>query len=130
MFVKEITYKDFNGQELTERFYFHYSTPEATRMMAKYGGNIEEYAKKLVENNNANDMIAFIEDIILSAYGKKSSDGKSFIKRPEFREAFEYSNAYAELFEELLTNEESLQDFASQFSNQEVKTISEPKKKK
>lgn len=130
MFVKEITYKDFNGQELTEKFYFHYSTPEATRMMTKYGGNIETYAKRLVENEDAEAMIAFIEDIILSAYGRKSPDGKSFIKRQEFREAFEYSNAYAELFEEFLTNEEKLQEFASQFSSTEVKTISEPKKKK
>lgn len=103
MLKKTITYVDFNGKETTEDFYFNLSKPEITKLAFKYG-NLKEYIQKVVANDNVNAMIAFFEDLILSSYGIKSEDGKRFVKGEQVKLDFEYSQAYAELFEILLTS--------------------------
>lgn len=119
MFKKTIKYVDFNGTERTEDFFFHMSTPEATRLQAKFGAvEFDEYANNLAANKDLKGMINFIEDLILSSYGKKSEDGLTFLKNPKIREEFEYSQAYAELFEELLTNSETMEQFAQGIASQ------------
>lgn len=114
MLKKTIEYTDFNGTEIKEDFFFHMSVPEATRFVAKYGGeNIEETINKLVKDSNLEKILQFLEEIILSSYGEKTLDGKAFYKDKERTKLFEYSNAYALLFEELLTNDEKMTEFAT-----------------
>ena len=115
MLKKEITYTDYNGDKVTESLYFNLSSVEQTRLFARYtkGGykDLEEYAKHLMSIKDNEAMVTMVEDVILSSYGEKSPDGRSFIKTKAVREAFEYSIAYATLFEELLTNEASMRAF-------------------
>lgn len=115
MLKKEITYIDYNGDEVKESLYFNLSSVEQTRLFARYtkGGykDLEEYAKHLMETKDNEGMVTMIEDVILSSYGEKSPDGRAFIKTKAVRESFEYSVAYATLFEELLTNEASMRAF-------------------
>lgn len=114
MFKKQITYVDFNGTERKEDFYFHLSVPEVTRLEAKLGNmTIETYAMNLKANQDEEAMIRFIEDLVLLSFGRKSDDGKTFLKTPEIRTAFEYSQAYAELFEELFTVDGAAEKFAN-----------------
>lgn len=114
MFKHKINYVDFNGNDREEVFEFHLSIPEVVRFEAKIGEDIGTYAKKLVESKDLNGLVSFLEDIILTSYGKKTQDGRSFIKTKDIREEFEYSPAYAELFEELLQNP----DLATKFGEQ------------
>ena len=111
MFKQEITYTDFNGVELKEDFYFHLNLPEVTRIEAEVGKPLSVYAKELSEGEDLVKLLNFLERIVLNSYGKKTADGKSFYKSPELRKEFEHSNAYAELFEQLLTNPELAQKF-------------------
>lgn len=113
MFKKEVTYVDFNGTERTETLYFHMSVPEASRLEAKLGGKtIEEYAKSLEADQDIEKSLAFVELMILSSYGKKSENGKAFLKTKDIVEEFEYSQAYAELFEEIILSPATAQQFA------------------
>lgn len=113
MFKKRIKYVDFNGTEREEDFYFHMSSVEMTRFEANLRGmSVENYAKELDANKDAAKAIKFIEDIILNSYGRKSPDGRTFLKSPEIRQEFEYSQAYAELFEEMILDPESARKFA------------------
>lgn len=111
MFKQTITYQDFNGVERSEAFYFHLSLPEVTRLEAKLGRSLQEHTQELVERKDPKELVAFLEDIVLSSYGKKTADGRSFQKSPELRAEFEYSQAYAELFEKLLTDPELARKF-------------------
>lgn len=111
MFKHNIEYVDFNGNERKEEFYFHLSLPEVTRLEAEIGTPIDQYAKTLTDNSDLKRLLDFLEKVILSAYGKKTSDGKSFHKSKELREEFENSQAYAELFEQLLTNPDLARKF-------------------
>ncbi len=114
MIIKQnITYTDFNGNERKEDFYFHLSTPEVIRLEAEIGEPIDDHTKKLAESLDLKALLAFLEKMILSSYGKKTSDGKSFTKTPELRAEFEYSQAYAEFFEMLIKDPQLAQKFGS-----------------
>ena len=111
MLKKTIKYVDFNEEEVTEDFYFNLTTPEITKMIAKIGDDIDKYAEKLAASGDYEKIIDFVEMLILTSYGVKSEDGKRFVKSKEARENFEYSAAYAELFEQLMTDPEQSKAF-------------------
>jgi hypothetical protein len=111
MFKQTIEYNDFNGNARTEDFYFHLFTHEVTRIEAEIGKKLEDHTKDLVASGDLKELLDFLERIILNSYGKKTTDGRSFHKSPELRREFEYSNAYAELFEKFLTDPELARKF-------------------
>ena len=104
MIKKTITYEDFNGNQQTETFCFNLTKTEL--MELELGDNLSESIKKMVETNDKYAILKLIRKIILLAYGKKSDDGKRFIKNEELIEEFEQSAAYEALFD-LLTNDET-----------------------
>lgn len=113
MFKHNISYVDFNGAERKEDFYFHLSLPEVTRIEAKIGNSIEKYTKELSAQMDMEKLLEFLEMMILSSYGRKTLDGRSFHKSKELRSEFENSQAYAEFFEELLLQPELAQRFGA-----------------
>lgn len=113
MLKKTITYDNFNGEKVTEDFYFNLNTLEYVRMTAKYGKDLQEYIRELANNEDLAGMMACMEDLILTSYGKKSADGSRFVKSVSVREDFEYSAAYAELFVTILTNPQESQAFGA-----------------
>lgn len=111
MFKHPVTYVDFNGNERKEDLYFHLSLPEVVRIEAEIGKPLKEHIDDLVTNNRLNDLLSFLEKVILSAYGVKTANGKAFNKSKEIREEFEYSPAYAEVFEQLVTTPDLARKF-------------------
>lgn len=111
MFKQHIAYIDFNGVERKEDFYFHLSLPEVTRLEAEIGRPMNDHVNDLVANQDMKMLIDFLEKMILNSYGRKTADGKSFQKSKELKLEFEYSQAYAEFFEMLLTNPELAKKF-------------------
>jgi hypothetical protein len=111
MFKHSVQYTDFNGNERSEELHFHLSLPEVTRLEAEIGKPLAEHTKELADNMDVKKLLDFLERILLESYGRKTSDGKSFHKSKELREEFEYSQAYAEIFEQMLTNPELARKF-------------------
>lgn len=111
MYVKQIEYVDFNGTERKEDFYFHLSLPELTRIESGITGTFKEHIEELTASNKKKELLEFLELVMLTSYGVKSEDGRSFNKSPELTKAFENSQAYAEFFEMLLTEEGMAQEF-------------------
>ena len=104
MFKKEIEYQDFNGQQRKETFYFNLSKAELMEMELSTQAGMEEMIKMLIATKDNAKIVQTFKDLILRSYGIKSEDGTRFIKTPELREAFEQSNAYSELFMEVLSS--------------------------
>jgi hypothetical protein len=128
MFKQNIKYVDFNGNERQEDFYFHLSSPEVIRLEAEVGEPIDVHTKNLSASMDLASLLAFLEKMILSSYGKKTTDGKSFTKSKELREEFEYSQAYAEFFEMLIQKPDLAQKFgAAVADNGKKKNQVEPK---
>ena len=111
MLKKEITFEDFEGNKVTQNFYFNITRAEAIEMDASAAGGLQNYAKAISEKKNPARVIGLIKDLILKSYGEKSDDGMRFMKSPEISAAFAATDAYSVLFTELLTNTQSLIDF-------------------
>lgn len=113
MVKKTIAYTDFNGVQRKDDFFFHMSLPEVTRLQASVSPEtFDEHILRIAKEGKEGAILQLLEKIILGAYGVKSPDGKSFIKTQEETRNFEYSQAYAELFEQLLLQPEEMRVFA------------------
>lgn len=112
MYKKRINYTGFDGNEETLDAYFNINQMEATRLNAKYDGDITKFIEQVVESKDLTRMLDFIEDMILSAYGERSEDGLRFVKNAEVRENFSQTLAYEALFGELLMNPDAVAEFA------------------
>lgn len=111
MFKHKVEYVDFNGNDRKEDLYFHLSLPEVTRIEAKIGKPLQDHIEELRANQKLDELLEFIEKMMLDSYGQKSADGKSFNKSKAVRDEFEYSQAYAEVFEQMLTNHDLARKF-------------------
>jgi len=110
---KTITYEDFNGDEVSEDFFFHLSKAELVEMELSHQGGLAESLQKIIAAEDGKGIIAEFKNIILSAYGKRSEDGKRFVKNSTVREEFESSEAYSTLFMELVTDTDKAVEFVN-----------------
>jgi hypothetical protein len=108
---KTITYTDFNDEEVSEDFFFHLSKAELVELEMSHQGGLSEALKRIVEAEDGKGIVQEFKNIILSAYGQRSSDGKRFIKNQQLREEFESTEAYSTLFIELVTNTDAAIEF-------------------
>lgn len=106
MFKKVIKFEDFNGNPREETFYFNLSKAELMEMELSTQAGVEEMIRMLIATKDNAKIMQIFKDLILKSYGIKSEDGTRFIKSQELREAFEQSNAYSELFMEMITEPE------------------------
>lgn len=113
MLKREITYEDFNGNEVTETFYFNLTKSELIEMESKYKGGMEGLLNRIVETQDKQILVELFKSIILESYGQKSDDGKRFIKTEEMRKEFTQTPAYDVLFFELATDEKKGADFVN-----------------
>ena len=111
MLKKTITYEDFNGETVSEDFFFHLSKAELVELEMSQKGGLSEALQRIIATEDTKEIIAEFKNIILSAYGKRSDDGKRFIKNQQLREEFESTEAYSTLFMELLTNTDAAIEF-------------------
>lgn len=121
MFKHTVNYVDFNGNERKEDLYFHLSSVEIIRIEAEVGKPLEDYIKELTDNQDLSTLLAFLEKMLLNSYGKKTSDGRSFHKSKEIRDEFEYSQAYAEVFEQVVTNPDLAKKFGENLGKKSEK---------
>ena len=113
MLKKAITYVDYNGVERTENFYFNLTKAEVMEMEMGTEGGFTEMIEKIVAAKDAPSIIKVFKDLILKAYGEKSSDGKRFMKSEDISTAFSQTEAYSQLFMELSTNDKAASDFVN-----------------
>jgi hypothetical protein len=108
---KTITYEDFNGDEVSEDFFFHLSKAELVEMELSHEDGLSEALQRIIAAKDGKGIVTEFKNIILSAYGKRSSDGKRFVKNADVREEFESSEAYSTLFMELVTDTDAAIEF-------------------
>lgn len=105
------TYKDFDGNERTEDFCFNLTEKETIDLRLTSEGGLEKKVQKIIQAQNHKEIIDTITQIIDTAYGVKSLDGKYFDKSPEHLAKFKQTQAYSDIFMELSTNDEEAAKF-------------------
>lgn len=101
MLKQKVKYEDFDGNIQDETLYFNLSRMELVALQGRYGKeDMAKYIEKLIEDKNLEKMYELLNDIVLTAYGVRSEDGKRFIKNEQIREEFVQSLAYEALIED------------------------------
>lgn len=113
MIKKTITYTDFNNETRTEDFYFNLSIAELTDWEFGVEGGMSNLIDKIVNEKDATKLYGLFKDIVKRSYGKKSPDGRRFIKNNEDYEAFASSPAYDELIMSLLSDADAAAKFVN-----------------
>lgn len=106
-----IKYTNYNDEEVEENFYFNLNKAELTKMQLDANGAYSAFIERI---SNQRDLKALGEEfrkLILNSYGVKSDDGRLFRKSQELRDEFESTEAYAELYVELLSDAEKATKF-------------------
>lgn len=113
MLKKTMTYTDYDGNQRTEDFYFNLSKAEVAEMQMSAAGGLDKMINRIISEQDGKRIIELFKDLVLRSYGKKSDDGKRFIKSKELAEEFSQTEAYSDLFMELATDSEAAAAFVN-----------------
>lgn len=113
MYKKTITYTDFDGNERTETHYFNLTKAELLNMELAQNGGMSKLIEEITQEEDVPRLVELFNEIVDKAYGKKSADGKRFVKSPEILDEFKQTQAYSDFYTELVTNT----DLAIEFIN-------------
>jgi hypothetical protein len=110
---KTITYQDFNGEMVSEDFFFHLSKAELVELEMSHSDGLSASLQRIIDAEDNKSIVAEFKNIILTAYGKRSSDGRRFTKNQELRDEFISTEAYSALFMELITDTDAAIEFVN-----------------
>jgi hypothetical protein len=104
MLRKAITFNDLDGNPITEDFYFNFTKAELAELKLSTEGGLETYLAEIAAKTDQSQVIPAFKMILRKAVGQRHSDGRRFIKSEDIADYFMQTEAYSELFMELLTN--------------------------
>lgn len=124
MLKKVIEYTDFDGNKRTEEAFFNmtkselmefsFDMPEEMTNAANADQvDMEKTAVKLAEKMGRSGIFNFVKDLVLRSYGKKSEDGRRFIKNAQQTEEFTQTLAFDEFLMELFKTDQNAADFVT-----------------
>ncbi len=113
MIKQTITYTDFNDVERTEDFFFNLTEAELVDYSVSVEGGMEKKLEDIVKSNDIKEILKIFKEIILLSVGKKSEDGRLFIKNDKIREEFKQCPAYSELYMSFINDDNKAADFVN-----------------
>lgn len=113
MLVKTITYTDYNGTERTEKHYFNLNESEIFEMEMGTANGLVEQLQDIIAAKDGKKIMEMFKNIILTAYGEKTPDGRRLMKSEEISKAFSETEAYNKLFIELVTDANAASAFVN-----------------
>lgn len=111
MLKKTIKFKDLDGKELEEDFYFNLTKAEIAELELSTQGGLGEHLEKIIESEDGGEIIRIFKQILTMAYGVRSEDGRRFIKSEELSLEFSQTDAFSELFMMLVTDAPQAAEF-------------------
>lgn len=112
MYAKLIKFEDFNGTKREEEHCFNLNKAEVIKWLTTSGDyTLDKVLERLSKERNGKKIMEIFEEMIKMSYGKPSLDGRKFEKTDEIWNDFYQSDAYSELFTELVTDATKAADF-------------------
>lgn len=113
MYKKELSYKDYNGQQRTEEFWFHLNEAELIDIEVRIDRRgLLSYLDTVQKSNDKVKALDFIKMLIQTSFGMKTEDGR-FIKSDRIWEEFYSTAAYPALFMTLMKSEIEMEAFVN-----------------
>lgn len=113
MYTDKRTYIDFDGHERTEEFRFNLTKQELTQMHLTTVGGLDEYIKRIAETQDVPKTIELFKQLMDMSYGIKTPDGRGFMKTKEALAEYQATNAYSDLYMELVSDVEKATKFVN-----------------
>jgi hypothetical protein len=110
MIRKEITFENYDGEEVTEEHYFHLSKSELIDMELAEEGGLSGKLTTITQTGDGKQILEAFRNIIGKAYGIRES-GSKFRKSEEISQDFLDSLAFDALFSEFLVDPNSAAAF-------------------
>lgn len=104
MIGKTFKYTDFDGIEREETHYFHIFEHELMDLELTTPGGFRKKLDRISKAVNIPELNETFKDLVKMSYGRKSADGRSFSKKPEYFEEFMSTEAYSQLMMSVLTD--------------------------
>ncbi len=111
MYTKTIKYRDLKDNELTGTFHFNLSKAEIVELDAECNGGLNSMIESFQKDPDPKAVYGFLKKLILKSYGEIADDEIHFVKNDKIRENFEFSDAYSELFMEIVSNADKAAEF-------------------
>lgn len=122
MLAKTIKFTDYDGNAREETHYFHMNESELTKWLVTTGeATIDKVLLRLTKERNGKEIINIFETLLRAAYGKKSDDGRRFMKSEEIWNDFYQTEGYSELFMELISDGAKTAAFVNAIMPENVK---------
>lgn len=111
-----ITFKDLDGNDVTQEFHFAYNQTELSVMEISTKGGLIALAEKITNEKDGEKLMKLFQELILGSYGIKSADGIHFLKEDpvdhhKYADEFKQTDAYNVLFMKLANDDEAASDF-------------------
>lgn len=113
MLKKEITFENLDGKKITRTFWFHLSKVQLARLNFSEKGGLDKVFKQMLDDKDEGKILKTFEDVISMAYGERHEDGEQFIQSPALSQAFMNTDAYSELFIELMSDPDAAANFVA-----------------
>ena len=117
MVKKTITYTDYDGNERTEDFYFNLSNAEVMEANLNMEGGLKAYIEQIIAAKDQLKLVKLFKEVLMMSVGKKSPDGRLFMKSDTIRAEFEASPAYSEIYMGLVTDADAAGKFIDAVMN-------------
>ena len=113
MVKKTVSYRDFDGNQRTEDYYFNLTPADVVELENSMNGGLSQLLEKITKENDQTQIIQYFKKIVLDSYGVKSLDGRTHVKTEELRNEFKSTMAYSEIFMDLATDAKAAADFVN-----------------
>ena len=112
MLKKTIKYTDYDGNQREEEFLFNMSKADVIEWLVTNGDyTYDKLIDQMSKKRDGKAIMGVFKDLIYRSYGEKSVDGRRFIKSQEVKDNFMETEAYSELFVELITDAKKAAEF-------------------
>lgn len=111
MIKKTVTFKDFDGNDRTEDFYFHLTEQELTEWEFSVDGGLSGVLIRIANSTDLTKYFEIFKDLLMRSYGVKTPDGRGFIKSKEVLYNFIYTQAFSDIYMELATDDKAAAEF-------------------
>ena len=117
MLKKTITYEDYLGTVRTEDLYFNLSKTELSDMQMSVDGGYNNLLDKMIRAKDNKEVYKNFVEIVLTAYGELSPDGKYHIKKDaeghRLADMWKQSPSYDALMDEICESEATIAEFCT-----------------
>jgi hypothetical protein len=114
MIEQTITYDGFDDEPVTETWWFHQTKAELVEKAISMGGDPEDIGsvlRKMIGDGDRPGQLKFFKEFIVAAVGKRSEDGKRFMKNDDIREEFVQTGAFSAFFMKLVLGQIDMVEF-------------------